>query len=109
MMHMCLLSVLDYYNLLPIIQGEIDYLRLRNFQPNDCIFFSAGISDINSKKQSDTSCGCKNGRPKQYCNHFPSGLLDLYTYYLIQDFEFFCTNIAPSEICRWKVLYPAKY
>ncbi|KAE9521635.1 hypothetical protein AGLY_017931 [Aphis glycines] len=54
------------------------HLTLRDILTNDCTFFSAGISDISSKKQSDTSCGCKNGRPKQYCNHFPSELLDLY-------------------------------
>lgn len=41
-------------------------------------FFSARISDISSKKYSDTFSGYKNERPKHYCYCFPSGLLDLY-------------------------------
>ncbi|KAE9523188.1 hypothetical protein AGLY_016421 [Aphis glycines] len=69
--------LLEYSNLSE--QRKIfPHLTLRDILTNDCTFFSAGISDISSKKQSDTSCGCKNGRPKQYCNHFPSELLDLY-------------------------------
>ncbi|KAL4088722.1 hypothetical protein QTP88_023806 [Uroleucon formosanum] len=57
-MNKCIFIKFSLFIYIPIF-----YTRY-NFQ-NILIYFEL-ISDISSKKQSDTSCGFKNGRPKQY-------------------------------------------